>query len=231
MKKFLKFLIGLILLPCAFFFIYDFMAIVLVLIKNFRLTFAFLFGAIIYFILHKYVYNFSRFYVFAHEVSHALAAWFCGYRVTDIKVKEDSGETKVSNVNTFVLLAPYCLPLYVVICSFIFYITSFFLPKILAYNTLFLGVLGFFLSFHLMHTYKALTETEQSDITLAGGGVFSFTVIAIINLTLFILFINFLFPGLIAPSSILKEVFIQTINFWKMFFVYLHKFIIWLRNL
>ncbi len=231
MNKFLKFLIGLILLPCAFFFIYDFMGVAFVLIKNFRLTFAFLFGAIIYFILHKYVYNFSRFYVFAHEVSHALAAWFCGYKVTDIKVKEESGETKVSDVNTLVLLAPYCLPLYLVICCFAFYITSFFWPKILTYNTLFLGLLGFFISFHLIHTYKALTETEQSDITLAGGGVFSFAVIAIINLTLVILFINFLFPGLIAPSSIFKEVFTQTINFWKMFFVYLHKFIVWLRNL
>ena len=231
MNKFLKFLIGLILLPFAFFFIYDFVAVGFVLIKNFRLTFAFLFGAIIYFILHKYIYNFSRFYVFAHEVSHALAAWFCGYRVTDIKVKEDSGETKVSDVNTFVLLAPYCFPLYVITISLAFYITSLFWHEILAYNTLFLGVLGFFIAFHLLHTYKALTETEQSDITLAGGGVFSFALIAIINLTLVILFINFLFPGLIAPSSIFKEVFSQTINFWKMFFIYLHKFIVWLGNL
>ena len=231
MKKFLKFLVGIILLPFTFFFIYDFMAVLWAIIKNFQVTFPFLFGAIIYFILHRYVYNFSRPYVFAHEVCHALAAWCSGYKVTDINVKEESGETKVSDVNTFVLLAPYCIPLYAIICIFVFYITCLFNTEILNYEKLFLGLLGFFVAFHLIHTYKSLTETEQSDITLAGGGVFSFVLIAIINLTLIILLINFLFPGIVAPISVFKEVFMQTINFWKMFFVYMHKFIVWMGKL
>lgn len=231
MKKFLKFLIGIILLPFVFFFIYDFMAVIWTILKNFQVTFPFLFGAAIYFILHRYIYNFSRPYVLAHEVCHALAAWFSGYEVSDIKVKEESGETKVSDINTFVLLAPYCVPLYAIVCMLLFYITSLFWAGILNYEKLFLGLLGFFVTFHLVHTYKALTETEQSDITLAGGGLFSFVLIAIINLTLIILFINFLFPGIVAPSSVLKEVCIQTYNFWKMFFVYMHKFIVWAGSL
>ena len=231
MKKFLKFLIGIILLPFVFFFIYDFMAVICAILKNFQVTFPFLFGAAIYFIIHKYIYNFSRPYVFAHELCHALAAWCSGYKVTDIKVKEESGETKVSDINTFVLLAPYCIPLYALVCTILFYVISLFWSEIVNYERLFLGILGFLVTFHLMHTYKSLTETEQSDITLAGGGVFCFVIIAIINLTLIILFINFLFPGIIAPTSIFKEVFVQTYNFWKMFFVYMHKFIVWAGNL
>ena len=231
MKKFLKFLIGIVLLPFAFFFVYDFMAILWVIIKNFRLTFPFLFGAAVYIILHRYIYNFSRPYVLAHEICHALAAWCSGYQVSGIKVQEESGKTKVSDVNTFVLLAPYFVPLYAFICTILFYITNLFWAGILAYERLFLGLLGFFVTFHLIHTYKSLTETEQSDITLAGGKVFSFVVIAIINLTLIILFINFLFPGLIAPTSVFKEVFTQTCDFWKMFFAYMHKFIIWAAKL
>ena len=231
MKKFLKFLIGITLLPFALFFIYDFMAVIWTIIKNFRLTFPFLFGAAIYIILHRYIYNFSRPYVLAHEICHALAAWCSGYHVSDIKVQEESGETKVSNINTFVLLAPYFIPIYAIICTILFYVTNLFWAEILNYEKLFLGLLGFFVTFHLIHTYKSLTETEQSDITLAGGGMFSFVVIAIINLTLIILFINFLFPGIIAPSSIFKEVFIQTYNFWKEFYVYMHKFIVWAGSL
>ena len=231
MKKFLKFLIGIVLLPFALFFIYDFMAVIWAIIKNFQVTFPFLFGAAVYLILHRYIYNFSRPYVFAHEICHALAAWCSGYKVTDIQVKEESGQTKVSNINTFVLLAPYCVPLYAVICMLLFYITSLFWAEILNYEKLFLGLLGFLVTFHLVHTYKSLTETEQSDITLAGGGVFSFVLIAIINLTLIILFINFLFPDIITPISIFKEVTMQTYNFWKMFFVYMHKFVVWAGKL
>ena len=36
MKKFLKFLIGIILLPFAFFFVYDFTAVIWAIIKNFK---------------------------------------------------------------------------------------------------------------------------------------------------------------------------------------------------
>ena len=231
MKKFLKFLIGIVLLPFAFFFIYDFLGVLWAIIKNFQKTFPFIFGAAIYCILHRYVYNFSRPYVLAHEICHALVAWFSGYHVSEIQVQEESGQTKVSNVNTFVLLAPYCIPLYAFICTILFYITSLFWVEILNYEKLFLGSLGFFVAFHLIRTYKTLTETEQSDITLAGGGVFSFVLIAIVNLTLIILFINFLFPGIIVPTAVLKEVCIQTYNFWNMFFVYMHKFVIWVGKL
>ena len=231
MKNFLKFLIGVLLLPFVFFFIYNFIPVVLEIIKNFSFTFPFIIGFILYCLLHKYVYNFSRVYVFAHEISHALAAWSCGYKVSDIKVKEESGQTKVSDINTYVLLAPYCLPLYVVVCIFVFYITSLFWKDIFLYDKIFLGLIGFFMALHLVHTYKALTETEQSDVKLAGGGMFSFVLIALVNLTLLLLLIHFLFPVLIAPMSLLKDVFMQTVDFWKLVFNYIHKAIVRVGNL
>lgn len=231
MKKFFKFLIGLVFLPFVFFLIYDSAEMVPIIIKNLDMTFPFLLGVLIYFIVHKYICRFSRLYVLAHEISHALAAWCCGYKVTGMKIKEESGNTTVSGINTFVLLAPYCLPLYALVCMLVFYITSLFWPEIFVYNKWFLGIFGFLMSFHILHTYKTLTETEQSDVSCAGGGVFSFVLIAVVNLTLIIIFINFLFPGLIKPSSVFKESFIQTLGFWKIFFVYMHKLIIWLGNL
>ena len=231
MNRFLKFLIGLLLLPTVFCFIFNFMTVVFDVVKNFDITFTFLAGFVLYCFVHKYLYNFSRPYVFAHEVSHALAAWCCGYKVTDIKVNEDSGATKVSNFNTFVLLAPYCLPLYVIIIIAGFYITSLFWKDIFAYNKIFLGLIGFFMALHLVHTYKSLTETEQSDISLAGGWLFSFTLIAVINLSLSVLLIHFLFPSVISPIALLKVVFLQTVDFWKYFFMYVHKGIVKIGNL
>lgn len=231
MIKFLKLFVGLILLPTVLFFFYDFLAVLLVLLKNYHLTFSLLIGIALYLICHKYIYNFSRAYVFAHEVSHAIAAWCCGYKVSGMKVNKESGHTTVSDVNIFVLLAPYCFPLYAVICIVCFYITSLFWDGILVYDKVFLGILGFLMTFHLVHTYKSLTETEQSDISSAGGGVFSFVLIVTINLTLAVLLIKFLFPSLITTSSIFWEVAKQTAAFWKMFFAYLHDFIIWLKNL
>lgn len=231
MNKFLKLLLGLIFLPSVSFFFYDFMGVLLIIVKNFRLTFSLIIGIVVYLICHKYIYNFSRAYVFAHEVTHAIAAWCCGYKVSEIKVNKESGHTKVSNINTFVLLAPYCVPLYAVICILFFYITSLFWKDILLYDKFFMALLGFLMTLHLVHTYKSLTETEQSDVSLAGGGVFSFVLIGLANLTLAVLLIKFLFPSLITASSIFLEVVKQTALFWRMFFVYIHDFIIWLKNL
>ena len=231
MNKIIKFFIGLLLLPFVFVFIYNFIPVVIEMLKNYRMTCSFLIGFVLYCFIHKYLYNFSRPYVFAHEVTHALAAWCCGYKVSDMKVNEESGATKVSDINTFVLLAPYCLPLYVIGIILVFYITSFFWEDILAYNRIFLGFLGFFMAMHLVHTYKTLTETEQSDISLAGGGLFSFGLIAVVNLSLLLLLINFLFPNIIAPFALFKKVFIQTIDFWKVSFSYLYKLILWVKNL
>lgn len=231
MKVFLKFLIGLILLPSVIFFLYDFMAVLFVMAKNFSLTFPFLTGACLYLFCHRYVYNFSRFYVLSHEISHALAAWCCGYKVSGMKVNKESGHTEVSNINTFVLLAPYCLPLYALACIIIFYITELFWKEILNYDKVFLGLLGFFVAFHLVHTYKSLTETEQSDISLAGGGMFSFVCIVLVNLIFAVLLVKFLFPALVSPESIFAEVARQTVSFWKMFFIYAHKFFVWAGNL
>lgn len=231
MNKIIKFFIGLLLLPFVFVFIYNFIPVVIEMLKNYHMTCAFLIGFILYCFIHKYLYNFSRPYVFAHEITHALAAWCCGYKVSDIKVNEESGATKVSDINTFVLLAPYCLPLYVIIIILVFYITSLFWADILAYNRIFLGLLGFFMAMHLVHTYKALTETEQSDISLAGGVLFSFGLIAVVNLSLLLLLINFLFPDIISPLGLFKKVFFQTLDFWKISFSYLRKLIIWVKNL
>ncbi|MCR5503969.1 MAG: M50 family metallopeptidase [Elusimicrobiaceae bacterium] len=231
MKKFLKLLLGLILLPSVLFFFYDFMEVLLVMIKNFRLTFSLIIGVAAYLICHKYIYNFSRVYVFAHEITHAIAAWCCGYKVSNIKVNKESGHTTVSDVNTFVLLAPYCIPVYAIICILGFYITSLFWKEILTYDKVFLGILGFLMTLHLVHTYKSLTETEQSDISSAGGGIFSFVLIVLANLTLAVLLIKFLFPSSITPSSIFWDVVKQTCSFWKMFYIYLRDFIVWLKNL
>ena len=231
MLKLIKFFIGILLIPTALFLLYDFSGIFIKLISNFSLTLFFLIGASIYLLLHFFVYNFSGPYVLAHEMSHAICAWLCGYKVTAMKVKEGSGYTKISGSNFFVFLAPYIVPLFPIIFVLIYLITSVFYKPITQYRNIFLFIVGFFMAHHLTHPYLSLTETEQSDIGGAGGHIFSFPLIILINIALLLILIEFLFPNIIEADTLIEKLFNQTITFWKQFFIYIGKLIGWVRQL
>ncbi|HYF50905.1 MAG TPA: hypothetical protein VEJ63_15935, partial [Planctomycetota bacterium] len=54
-------------------------------------------------------------YVFAHELVHALATWMCLGKVSNLTASASGGQVTTSKTNTFIRLAPYCVPLYALI--------------------------------------------------------------------------------------------------------------------
>jgi hypothetical protein len=216
----LKFTAGLLLLPTALFIFLGFADILWALVKSWRITLWFLLGGVLYLVLHRFVYSFGRLYVLAHEATHAAAALLSGHRVQSMAVNGDSGNVKVSGVNTFILLAPYVFPLFAFAAVFAYFVISLF--DTAADMRPFVFLFGFFTAHHFAHTYKALTETEQSDIKMAGGNLFSFALIAALNLCVMLLLLEMFFPGVVPAWGIIKKVLANTRDFW----VFAVKFII-----
>lgn len=226
MGKITKFFIGLLLLPTAFFVLVGLLEVVIALLKAYKITVLFLLGGGLYALLHFFIYDFSRFYVLAHEFTHALSALLCGYKVSNVNVKQNSGSVKVSDANVFVLLSPYAIPFYAVFVVLIYFIAGFFYPVLIYRNTA-ISMLGFFSVMHFIHTYKALTEVSQPDVKLAGGRIFSFSVIILFNALIITALIEFCFPGLLPLKQIGKEIITRTADFWIAAAKYSVTFIKW----
>lgn len=226
MGKITKFFIGLLLLPTAFFALVGLLDVVIALLKAYKITILFLLGGGLYALLHFFVYDFSRFYVLAHEFTHALSALACGYKVSNVNVKQNSGSVKVSDANVFVLLSPYAIPFYAVLLVLIYFIVGLFHP-VLIYRSTVIAMLGFFSVMHFIHTYKALTEVSQPDVKLAGGSIFSFSVIILFNALIITALIEFCFPGLLPLKQIGKDILTRTGDFWIAAAQYSFNFIKW----
>ena len=63
-----------------------------------------------------------------------------------------------------------------------------------------------------------VAETEQSDIAKAGGGVFSFSLIILINMAVILGLAEIYFPGIIPLGALSGGIISRTIEFWKWFF-------------
>lgn len=226
MTKITKFLIGIILAPTALFTVFAFFQGVYSILKSYNTTFYFVIGILVYILVHKFIYNFSRPYVFAHEITHAISAMCCGYKAQNLKVGEESGQVKVSGTNIFIFLAPYCLPLYAVFILLIYFFWHLINADIaFKYKDIFLFLFGFFIMFHLWHTVKTLQETEQSDILQAGGTVFSITIIALSNVLIIFGLLELCFPGVLPILTLFKQVISNTLFFWEKIFSWLYNLV------
>lgn len=186
------------------------------IIKAYKITVFFLLGGGLYVALHFALYDFSRFYVLAHEFTHAISAMLCGYKVSNVNVNKDSGSVKVTGANVFIFLSPYIIPLYAVLIAFAYWAVGFFYP-VEIYRSTVVALLGFFSVMHFIHTYKALTEVQQPDVKMAGGSIFSFSLIILFNAVIILGLIEFCFPGLLPLKQIGKDVFERSVTFWKWF--------------
>lgn len=226
MSKIVKFLIGIILAPTALFAVFAFFQGIYSIAKSYHITLFFVIGLLVYVLVHKFIYNFSRPYVFAHEITHAISAMCCGYKAQNLQVGEDSGQVKVSGTNTFVFLAPYCLPLYAVLILLIYFFWHLLSPDTaFKYKDIFLFLFGFFIMFHLMHTFGTLQETEQSDVIKAGGSVFSYAVIILSNVLIIFGLLEICFPGILPLFTLFKQVISNTLYFWQKIFSWLYNLI------
>lgn len=143
-------------------------------------------------------------YVLGHELTHALAAWSLGGSVFGIKVGEDGGHVDLSHSNAFIALAPYCVPLYVLVVAVGYRLLLWAKPEA-DLEALFLGLMGFALAFHLLLTWDSLTQTTQPDLKAAGGVLFSWAIIAAVNGVFILGLLKVLFPDSVGLMDRLRE--------------------------
>lgn len=182
MLKFLKMLIGLLLLPACW-------AVSVATYKLYHLSgdsvlppgfaawalpFGFLVWVLIYFLLPRP----TRAYVLGHELTHALWALIMGGRIAELKVNRDGGHVSLTRTNFIITLAPYFFPFYTFLIIGAYYLAGLWWDME-PYRGWWLGAVGFTWSFHITFTINMLTE-RQPDIQ-EHGRIFSYTVICLMN--------------------------------------------------
>ncbi len=209
MAKFFKFMLALLLLPITCLVVWQDLRILLGVLEHFSAAVSFVAGAAVYAVIHYKVYNFSRMYVFIHEMTHALTALICGIRIKKVSVAQDSGYVKMNRTNALVVLAPYFVPGYVVITALLYILLDFFMD-LAPYRPVVLFVVGFFMMFHFIQTFHTLWEVEQPDLTLAGGKFFSCVLIVLANMLVLAVVLKILFPQDVFLGAAAKQVLLHT---------------------
>jgi len=123
----------------------------------------------------------TLFYVFGHELTHFLAAKLCGRRTGRLRVGRQGGYVHVENPNLFIVLAPYCVPLYTLLWAGLAVLVHAWFRSPW-YGHVFFGGLGFTYAYHLVLTVLAISAGQQ-DLRLHGR-FFSLLVILAANLIL-----------------------------------------------
>lgn len=123
-------------------------------------------------------------YVAGHELTHAVWTWLFGGRVQRVKVSSKGGHVVVSKTNFVIALAPYFFPFYAVAVVLGFLLARLVLPG-QRLEVWFLLLLGTAYAFHVTLTGHVL-KTRQSDIT-EHGAVFSAAIIWLGNLLVLLL--------------------------------------------
>lgn len=117
-------------------------------------------------------------YVVGHELTHVVWSWLFGGKVKKFKATSEGGEVVITKSNFLVALAPYFFPLYAVLV-----VLGFLIGHLIwgwaRWTPLFHLLLGAAYAFHLTLTWEIL-KTKQSDIT-SQGYLFSGVVIFLGN--------------------------------------------------
>lgn len=140
----------------------------------------FLGGAACWFVIFLLLPKPMWIYVFGHELTHALWAWFFGGQVKKIKVTSKGGHVLISKTNFLIALAPYFFPLYAALVVGLFAVGNLMFDWH-GYLVWFHLLVGAAYAFHVTLTYHVL-RTRQSDIT-SQGYLFSAVVIFLGNVS------------------------------------------------
>ena len=119
-------------------------------------------------------------YVFAHEVTHALAGLCCFARIHQISIRATGGFVRLSKSNLVITLAPYCVPLYLLVAVFLYCVQQYLLSDALPFAC-WAFLFGVLTVFHICYTTDALFSVSQPD-TLEYGRFFSWWLILVANL-------------------------------------------------
>ncbi len=221
MKNFFKLVIAVLLIPTAFFGAAEVLGGFWNVLKDFQTAIELLAGGALYLAIHFCGYHFDRMYVFGHETTHAAAAMLFGFRVHSMQVGRDSGYVKMDRTNAAVVLAPYIVPFYAVVAALIYAAAAIVLADVTPYRPVFVFLVGFFMMFHWVQTCKTLWETQQPDLKLAGGRVFSVVVIILANAVVLALVLKCLFPDKVLLGQMVRATAVSTYNLWKIVINYI----------
>ncbi len=189
-KLLIKFIIGVLAVPVAY-------AVTKAFYDNFILIkevavnlHYFVWGIVIYSILHLLFYKPAYIYVLGHEAVHAGMAWIFGGKIKSFKVSEDGGEVATDKSNFIIELAPYFIPIYTVIITVIYFVVSRSYP---INGATFLFLIGFTLAFHIVSTVEIM-KIKQPDI-VKSGYIFSIAIVYIVNIIVVSLIFGLTFSG------------------------------------
>jgi len=178
-KKFLKLLIGLLLLPLGWAATRAVFALLTTTTPGasagWALPTGFLLAVLGFFLLPQAF----RTYVLGHELSHAIAGLLMGAKVGKMKVGRDGGHVELSKSNFIIALAPYFFPFYTALVIGLWYGLGFFWD-VSAWEPLWLVLVGMTWGFHITFTIYMLSQ-HQPDVQ-EHGRIFSYVVIYLANL-------------------------------------------------
>ena len=120
-------------------------------------------------------------YVLGHELTHALWGLFFGAMPHDVRVGASGGSVRLSKTNVAITLAPYFFPFYTFVVILVALVVLVFVRP-LPWLPLWLFLIGFTWSFHLLFTLETLMQ-RQPDVKLYGR-VFSWAVIFLANVAI-----------------------------------------------
>lgn len=176
MKKLLKFMIGLLLLPLC----WSLARTLFFLLRSappgtagpaaWALPAGFLISVAGFFILPRAF----RTYVLGHELTHAVWGMMFGAKVGRMKVGKSGGHVELSKSNFLITLAPYFFPFYTGVVIALWYGAGFFCDMA-PYEVWWLAAVGATWGFHVTFTMYMLSQ-HQPDVQ-EHGRLFSYTVI------------------------------------------------------
>jgi hypothetical protein len=203
-SRFLKFMIGLALLPACVAATRAALKLVLTLkpLEGFTASaWGFVLGFALWVFLYLALPAPIRAYILAHELTHALWGLAMGARVKRLKVSNAGGSVTLTKSNVLITLAPYFFPLYTILVVIAYLACARFFD-LRTYHPFWLGLMGLTWAFHLTFTLHALRQ-RQPDIQ-EHGRVFSWALIYLINLlTLGVWIVVIASPSLAAFGGLL----------------------------
>ncbi len=203
MQIFIKLVIAILLIPFALGLLISFGKLAASLIPLSSSEIWFLTGFVIFFVVFLIKSVPGRVYVFGHELTHAFWTILFRGKIKEFNVSSKNGSVVATKNNFLISLAPYFFPVYTFLIIFIFYILAFFLPVSKYIEWLFFFV-GISYSFHIFLNFESLS-IGQSDVKKTGK-IFSYIVIAILNIIIAVVVIKFITPDKIT----LKKYFFES---------------------
>jgi len=179
-KRILKILLGVALLPVCFGFSWQFGSTLLSITYKPELPYYFIAGCLVYLTVHILFRKPILTYVIGHELTHAFFAMLFGGSVKSFKASERGGQVTITKSNVIITLAPYFFPLYTFLTLLVYWVSIYFEVPGAAAWLIFLS--GATVTFHVVLTLIFL-RTDQNDIR-EHGIIFSYPLIYLFNVIL-----------------------------------------------